>query len=502
MKNTRRTLTCAAALLLLAQLAACASDGENGGTVDTKTDDAGTTAAVTTEAVDPKIQQKADYYASITAELPSANGETKEIHFISDTGDISVEAEDGEKLNDAMYRRNIEIEEKLGYKVVNYEVEESEILSKIKNSVNAGDGAYDAISMRTYMIGGLFSGGYLQDMNDLENVNYYEPWWNQSANANLTFGGVRYCGLSSLCHRADSVCEMVLINKKMAENLDLEVPYQAAYDGKWTYDMLHEMMKMVPTDSNGDGQMDYNDVVGLVGQSQDITASVIACGMTYFVKDENDMPVFTLDKEENANKFEKIYDLFTDDTYAVIVGLCQGINDDPWGYWGTKFLNGESLFMLEFPANLSGYTDMEDDYGVLPMPKYDESQAEYRTMTNLWHTSALCIPKVHAATEGEIGLVLDAMSFLSYVDVEPTYAETYLENRYIRDEESVDMMNIVIRSMYYDPAFALYESWSYPLGIPMEIAASGNNNFASTVASKKKGIEKAVESTKKVLEDY
>ena len=493
--NKKKSIPALLALLVLAQtMTAC---GDQADTPADDTQSADTTAAQTTEAVDPRIQQKADYYAALNHTLPD---EPITITFISDTDDIAVESENGEKLNDAMYRRNIEIEEKLGYKIVDLkEDNESQTPSKVKNSVLSGDGTYDIVSTRTYVIASLFSGAYLRDLNDFAALQLDQPWWNQTANENMSFGGVRYCGLSALCHRADTVCELVLMNKRIAEELDMEVPYQAVRDGEWTWEMLHEMIKQVPLDSNGDGKMDHTDIVGLVGQSQDVAAATIACGMTFFEKDADDMPVFTLNNEENTEKFETIFDFFNDDTYIYCVGLYNGID---WDYWGSKFLNGESLFMLEFPGNFSRFTNMEDDYAVLPMPKYNKEQDEYRTMTNLWHTSALCIPRVTTASDEDIGIVLDALSFLSYVDVEPMFAETYLENRYIRDEESAEMINIVLDTMYYDPCFAVYESWSYPINIPVLSLNTGTNTFASTVASQQKGIEKAVERSKNILDEY
>ena len=64
------------------------------------------------------------------------------------------------------------------------------------------------------------------------------------------------------------------------------------------------------------------------------------------------------------------------------------------------------------------------------------------------------------------------------------------------------MINIVLDTMYYDPCFAIYESWSYPINIPLLSLNTGTNTFASTVASQQKGIEKAVEKSKKILDEY
>lgn len=170
-----------------------------------------------------------------------------------------------------------------------------------------------------------------------------------------------------------------MFNKTLFENYDLEYPYQAVRDGKWTLDMLYELAKTVPTASNGNGTTDYADLFGCLDERFD------------------------------------------------------------------------------------------------------------------------AISRVHGADAGDIGIVPDALSYLSYVDVEPMYAETYLENRYLRDEDSVEMLNIVIQNKTYDAAFLL--NYAGANSLPQECSAGRGDKIASTIASKRSEVEKEVQKALQVAGD-
>lgn len=150
---------------------------------------------------------------------------------------------------------------------------------------------------------------------------------------------------------------------------------------------------------------------------------------------------------------------------------------------------------MNFPCNLYAFVEMEQDFSILPMPKYNEAQETYRTMTSVWFTSCIVLPKVFDADPGDIGLVIDALSFLSYVDVEPTFVAAYLEQRWIRDPESAEMMTIALENKYYDPGFLMNFQWGTAIGIPSSLVTSGKDTFVSTVVSKSETIAKAIEKT-------
>ena len=192
--NIKRLLPFTLAVTILASAVVSCGDTDSTATPDNQpTDD---TAAVT-EAVtdDPKLAAKTSYFDS----LPAFSGTTKEIRFAGDTGDIAVEAEDGEKLNDAIYRRNIEIEDRFGISIVHTEYDDRNALnSDIRNSVKAGDAVIDVISAFTNDIEPLFTAGYLVNLKNLPNINWEEPWWDVENNKRISVGNFQFCAISEL----------------------------------------------------------------------------------------------------------------------------------------------------------------------------------------------------------------------------------------------------------------------------------------------------------------
>lgn len=487
------------AILLTSVFVSCGDAGkEQTEEADNTADTAAQTETLSAEEV--KLQEKEAYYAA----LPAVVEEGGQIDFISGTWvDISAEELTGQKFNDALYNRNLEVEERLGLKVVEHRQDDRKnVLTMIKNNVTAGDGTFDAVSNMTKYTSSMFTSGLLVDMNTVPNLQLEEEWWNQSANENFSFNGISFCLISSLCQNADDVAAIILFNKDICIDYNIGLPYEDVKEGKWTYDRMWEMVEALPLDSNGDGAMDDRDIMGIVGQTQDVQASMIACGVDFFTKDDKDIPQFILQTEENVDKFNKLFDMLTDKTRVCLVDGYKFAGElTGWSYWGDKFLMGEALFMLQYPGNMSTYLDMEADYGVLPMPKYNEAQENYRTMTNTGFTSCLSVPKVHDNDISDIGLVLEVMSYLSLVDVKPIYINNYLEQRYIRDEESAEMMMLAIETTYYDPGFAMTDQWGSPMGIPTSVVVSGTNTLISSIEKKTEAIENAIQKTLAAIEE-
>ena len=505
MKTNKKFLGAAALLALLLAGGVVGCSGDN----DTQTGGE-TTAATGTEqeavTVDEKAQAKADYFAS----LPAISADGAEITFAAinigsdDMGDndIATAEENGAKMNDAVYQREREIEEKLGVSIVcNGFDDDSSLQSAVTNDTLSGEGIYDVINAKTTVQSVFFNNGYLLDFSEVPNLQLEQDWWNHDANEAFTLAGSQFVLLSPLCHYADSVAWFVMFNKALFDEYDLEYPYQMVRDGTWTLDAMYEMMKVIPLDSNGNGQTDSDDMYGCIGQMFDALALTTAFGCNIFEKNADDVPEFVLPDEQNIDKMQAVSEFFSDTARTIVVNHSMYSSvENKWDVlWGGKFAAGNGLFMFNCPGNLGGFTDMAHDFGILPIPKYNAEQKDYYTMTSIWFTTSLSVPKVHDADNGDIGTVLDALSYLSYVDVEPTFAETYLQNRYIRDEESAEMLNIIIASKTYDPGFVF--NWSSAITLPQNCVETGGDKLASTIESKRKSIENEVKKTVALAED-
>ena len=140
--------------------------------------------------------------------------------------------------------------------------------------------------------------------------------------------------------------------------------------------------------------------------------------------------------------------------------------------------------------NLARFRDMEMDFGVLPMPKYTDEQNGYVSMVCDF-PSALVLPAYCMDTEFT-GFMVEAINAKSSETVRPTYVDKCLMYKYSRDEESGGMLDIILKTMYYDPAY-IY-GWG---GLTNNIGMLASKNY-DVLASYTKSFENSL---KKELEN-
>ena len=122
---------------------------------------------------------------------------------------------------------------------------------------------------------------------------------------------------------------------------------------------------------------------------------------------------------------------------------------------------------------------MEDTFGLLPFPKLDENQENYRTEVN----SSSCLLTLPATLDNpsRAGIILDALTYESYANVLPAYYDITLSQKGLRNEESIEMLNIVRDTRDID--FALMFGLTTDLSNALKsMVTAGQNNAASIIA--------------------
>ena len=171
----------------------------------------------------------------------------------------------GELLDDALYNRNMRLEER--FNVVFKEQVEPDIFNVntlLKNTTLAGEDAYDmAMQIDRYALAAGID-GQLLSYNDLPNIILDQPWWNQNAKKDFTINNKLFFtyGDDNLIFFCSTT--ILAFNKAMAETYNLEDMYQLVFDGKWTYDKFIEMNRAVVADLDGNGSFDINDQWGTI----------------------------------------------------------------------------------------------------------------------------------------------------------------------------------------------------------------------------------------------
>ena len=105
----------------------------------------------------------------------------------------------GDNVNDAIYQRNLNVEDRLKVKL-NYIGEKGNVsnsdnfLKKVQNSFNAGEKAYDILASHSRTGGVVAAGGMAMDLLDIDDsyIDLSMPWWPESITETATIGDKMY----------------------------------------------------------------------------------------------------------------------------------------------------------------------------------------------------------------------------------------------------------------------------------------------------------------------
>ena len=438
-KRILSTLLLISMLSALTVTSACGDTTDDGG----KTTETTSTGEVTTVEEGPQL------------ELPDVNYEGKEFTILSTVHadyEYVSEEQTGDIVSDAVYNRNRNVEELLG---INLNIitepghwdDRDNFNHLITSSVMSGDGAYDLVNGVTVCVLLVAGDGLFVNALDLDYINFDKPWWIQGMEDDLAIGGklFGFIGDASLSMYKDLT--VIYFNKTLLENYNLENPYDLVREGKWTIDKLSEMSSAAASDLNGDGKMDTaTDQFGYVTAAVPQRTFQTATEFKVFRYDENKNPYVADLTEHEISVFEKL-NKFVGDT---MTNSSQYANDQT--VVSNIFNDERSLFMCQFLYVTEYLRDMKSDFGIIPVPKYDENQENYHTQIGT-STSMFFIPR----TTNDLDLtsmVCEALSYYSWRDVVPAYYEIALKEKYTRDEDVKEMLELIRNSAQMDFTFA------------------------------------------------
>ena len=134
------------------------------------------------------------------------------------------------------------------------------------------------------------------------------------------------------------------------------------------------------------------------------------------------------------------------------------------------------------------------DYGILPVPKWDEKQENYNgfVMQQLFIVPSSLNEEDYENTS----IIIEALSAEGYKQVFPVYFEIALKQKYTTDNESIRVLDIIneTKSVSFSCIYEYWEGFNLCL---TQIYARGNDNFASYYASNYKRAAKRAERVQK-----
>ncbi len=503
MKKSKRTLAVVLALLmLLPAMASCSekNDGKtdvnpvsDGGEETVSGDETEPGEAVETEAprIKPSIPESADYGEDeirfLFWEVEGWRGTVRECR------DIYAEQITGEPINDAVYNRNAKIEEAYKVQIALDVVPCGDIGGIVSQAVSAGDKMYDVVYPRLFEAASMYQNAYFHNLHNVPNIDLTKPWWDANSVKSLDCGGYLPCAATSINVNDKDATSAVTFNKTIAASNQLPDIYELVREGKWTYDKLSELSAAVMNDANGDGTMTPDDdVYGLLGANDVMTAFWYGAGSVLAAHDESGIFAFTYGTERDINSSLAVINLMNQ-PWFMNHHLISNTDDI---YYRQLFEQGHGLF---FWLRLDDVTNMREgdaDFGIIPTPKYEESQEKYYSMVSQHTTGLLSIPTTQAGAElEEIGMVLEALAAESHYTLIPEYIEVSLKTKNSRDAESADMLDIIINNRVFDPML-IYNFGGFADAF-MDLGKTNNTDIASFLKSKQKTVAKAIDKSVK-----
>jgi len=216
--------------------------------------------------------------------------------------------ENGDLINDTIFRRNLVIEDRFDIKINS--VLSTTVIETAKRVILANEGIYDLINERIFTSKDLASKNMFINLKELPYVDFTKSWWDQQATNDLSITHKHFINISASDITATHHTWVIMFNKVLMDNIAMEYPYQLVRDGKWTLDKFYNMIiEINPRDLNGDGVMDEHDFWGLCSEYYNTAAMFSGAGERLFRKNSDDIPYVSMNTERAVIVLDKIFDI-------------------------------------------------------------------------------------------------------------------------------------------------------------------------------------------------
>lgn len=490
-------------LLLISAAASCSNPGT----------ETGTSAQSSADTAGSPSESESDN--SFVTDLPEANfgGTTVTILVQSDPCfvhfyDVNVTEYNDGVINQAVYDRNRTVESRLNVKIMDVNGGgDSSAPDMLRRSVTAGDGDYDAAWLRTHYFFATTLEGCNLNLEAVPNLDLTKLYWDQNAQEDYLMYGKLYGMLGDISTTATMFTHLFGVNKIVANShgIQLSEIYEKVLNGDWTMDVFREYCaKCEWSDLNGDGKRDGLDMFAFGTSPSLIFGGFSASGEKWILKDEDGGYVFSELTQRKTDVLQTIIDVSNDKNTTVAywnIGSIPGV-DNTYGYvYRTKFENNTILFSdLDMGEVLDTRSTMKDDFGIVPLPKFDKTQDAYSVYAYQFFPLLSIPSSTDEARRDVIGYTLEVLASESYKTLTPAFYDVAMGGMVLRDEESVRILDIILRSRRYE-LLTIYQ-WGGDsfYNALQSMITSGNCNIANNYKKFQRQMDKAIEDVRKKAE--
>ena len=475
-----------ALLTVLFPLAACGGKTASENAATTAVTAAAETAATTADPFPDKLPRDLGYNGAAVSFLYREE--------IAD--DFYAEAMNGEIVNDAIFETHQGVEERLDFKLDvtlllgHLTTHRQSYADHVSQAVLAGDCKYDWVDLMIGLAPKYVMDGTYRDISNLKYVDYDQPWYISGLNDTIGIDGklLFLSGDAALGYLKQAFC--IYFNQRIANDFGITDLYKTVEDGKWTIDKLIETAAKGSRDVNGDGVWTMDDELGfMVHDSNHPRGFMTSTGIELVKKGADGTYSVTFGTDRDQSVCTALYKL-KKESEGVYFSSSNDANPSVAAEYAkiTALFNGGKIFMMsaEMHHVASLFREMEDEYGILPYPKFDEKDDYHTSSRNIHNSFAM---PVLCSDPDRAGAVMEAISSAGYQNILPVYFETVLKYKYSRDRDSARMFDLIHDTMMLGFTYTYNDTIGNPMAKFFLNYFNSVDNFASAIASNKSAIE-------------
>ena len=514
MKTFVRLLTLIlACLMLVMTVVACDDEGDQG---------------------DVNSDKVADEFGREGDDLPSLNYQNDEISVLNwnaENLEFDVEQITADNVSNAIYDRNGEIERRLNVEL-KFTTEEGDVkhmkpfVALVQRVYDAKTHDFDLIASYSRTEGMLAIQGYLEDLKTIEGsyINLEKPWWPDNVINTVSIADSMYFISGDISPNVLHQMQVLYFNKSLLNqywnaaaeakgftsdrdenNKEIVSPaarmiYEMAYNGTWTIDELINLTRgadgsgtFKDTGSVANAEDTSGDQYGFVSTGYQIDSFYTGSNLR-LIEHVDTGEVLIVSPDYGSFKTVKLVDKLGD--WFAERNAYADNNENDANVWINPWNKGNSMFVAQRAHGVKNL-DVEWDYGVMPMPKYDTKQANYYTCMGNPFTlygifKGLDDLGNRKATLVQMTAVLECWASETYRLVTPEVFEVNMQLKYADTQYETDMFEIVRSSVVFDLGRIFANDMAFMSELPSRCAVN-NASWASTYGAYKRSLDTKLE---------
>ncbi len=413
--------------------------------------------------------------------------------------EVMAEEENGDQINDAIFRRRIAVEDALDLSLSVFPLTNiGESYGVLSRMIQADDGSVDMAMISGMHLAAFTADRMLADLRNIDTLDLGHSWWDSREVDDLSVNDRLYAATGDISLYLDFSQITWFFNKQVAEDLQLADPYQAVYDGTWTLDLAIAMASQASRDLDGDGKTSFlSDAYGLMCEPSTMVQAVYASGIRLVEKDADGVPYVALDENmDRASALtERLVPFLNDRSKTLLsIRLPKGYNSVFYEVFLPMFTEDRALFFSNQLLVTLDLRNMDSDFGILPFPKQDEDQKDYASPIGPYWATFAVVPVTNRDRD-LAGDVMEALGYYGQQIIRPDFVDKCVRHRSLRDEDSSAMLDLIFSHRTYDLAM-IYDCGKLEEVFQM-LVDKNSTNLASRYATYRSSIAKQLAKTVK-----